>query len=391
MKEQSQSKLYTEGNKLFLLENYNRGAEFCSYALNLTVRQVKSIARFFHIKYCRPKPFHIKYRHYLYRHIRLDKSEPFYIGIGTIREGKSFKGSHSRAYTNHTRNPIWTNIVVKTDYKVQILFTSNNYQQIKNKEIEFIRLHGRKDLKTGSLANLTDGGDGNLGWIATPQFKEYCRQRQKLKTGKDNPSSIKVYVYSNITGQFIKEFASYTEASQFFEISSTMISKSIKRGKSTKAILCFDSFQGEKVNIIESKQKHGYKIEQYSLEGVLLSTFDSIQDAANKNGLPHHCVQAGVCRNGVHNKTSGGFYWRYESAEPFEIPRTKCRNQDRIKIENRNDNTVTYYENLYDASDKLNLSTQKITWRCNRNKWFIKGACSGQRWSYVRRIELQIE
>ena len=38
--------------------------------------------------------------HYLYRHIRLDKNEPFYIGIGTKKENTKFnsiKSEYSRA------------------------------------------------------------------------------------------------------------------------------------------------------------------------------------------------------------------------------------------------------------------------------------------------------
>ena len=50
---------------------------------------------------------------YVYRHIRLDKNEPFYIGIGAHLK---------RAYEKTKRNKFWYNVVAKTEYNVEILF-----------------------------------------------------------------------------------------------------------------------------------------------------------------------------------------------------------------------------------------------------------------------------
>ncbi len=94
----------------------------------------------------------------LYRHIRLDKNEPFYIGIGA---------SEKRAYNKSLRNNWWKKIVNKTDYEVQILFYDLTWEEACEKEKEFITLYGRKDLGTGTLVNLTDGGQGGCGRIFT--------------------------------------------------------------------------------------------------------------------------------------------------------------------------------------------------------------------------------
>jgi len=50
---------------------------------------------------------------YVYRHIRLDKNEPFYIGIGKI-------DNYKRAYLKSIRNVIWKQIVNKTNYDIYI-------------------------------------------------------------------------------------------------------------------------------------------------------------------------------------------------------------------------------------------------------------------------------
>ena len=95
--------------------------------------------------------------YYLYRHIRTDKNEPFYIGVGTDK-GKKRHYNRSREVSN--RNSLWKKIVAKTDYQIEIVMESDDYDFILNKEIEFINLYGRIDLHTGSLTNLTSGGKG---------------------------------------------------------------------------------------------------------------------------------------------------------------------------------------------------------------------------------------
>ena len=106
---------------------------------------------------------------YVYRHIRLDKNEPFYIGIGsdeTFRRAKSKLG----------RNKIWNDIVNKTQYEVEILFNDFTWEQAQAKEREFISLYGRIDNRTGILTNMTDGGDGAYGVI----YSEERRARHSI-------------------------------------------------------------------------------------------------------------------------------------------------------------------------------------------------------------------
>lgn len=104
--------------------------------------------------------------YYLYHHIRLDNNEVFYVGIGKVYSRrrtfrfKSFKSKYSRAHVIKNRNKFWYQIVGKTDYKIEIIFESNDYNFILNKEVEHIKKFGRKDLKTGTLVNFTDGGEG---------------------------------------------------------------------------------------------------------------------------------------------------------------------------------------------------------------------------------------
>lgn len=121
---------------------------------------------------------------YLYRHIRLDKNEPFYIGIGS---------NISRCYTKKTRNKHWHNIVNKTEYEVEIMFDNLSLQEAKEKEKEFITLYGKKS-NGGILVNITDGGDGCWGAKATEEQKELRKKRMiqnnPFKGKKHNDESI---------------------------------------------------------------------------------------------------------------------------------------------------------------------------------------------------------
>lgn len=102
---------------------------------------------------------------YVYRHIRLDKNEPFYIGIGS-------DNSYKRANDRHGRNKIWNDIITKSNYEVEILCDNITWEEALNKEIEFISIYGRIDKGNGTLSNLTDGGEGVLGIIHTEETKQ---------------------------------------------------------------------------------------------------------------------------------------------------------------------------------------------------------------------------
>ena len=88
----------------------------------------------------------------VYKHIRKDTNEVFYIGIGSIKRAHSTKG----------RNQYWTNIVNKAGYEVIIISEGLSWEEACIEEIKLIKEYGRKDLNTGPLTNMTDGGDGSL-------------------------------------------------------------------------------------------------------------------------------------------------------------------------------------------------------------------------------------
>ncbi len=104
---------------------------------------------------------------YVYKHIRLDNDEVFYIGI-------SKDTNYKRAYSKYFRNRHWHYLTKKHGYKVEIIFENLSIEDAIKKEIELISLYGRKDLGKGSLVNMTDGGDGQINMSE--------ETKQKLRT-----------------------------------------------------------------------------------------------------------------------------------------------------------------------------------------------------------------
>jgi hypothetical protein len=136
----------------------------------------------------------------VYRHIRLDTRQPFYIGIGI---------NESRAYSIKNRNKHWRNIVDKCGYEVQILFDDLTYDKAKEKEIEFITLYGRYNVSKGLLCNLTDGGDGSIGYKPTEEallkISQTSKDRVKTKEQIDKWRKNMTFTKSEETKEKIRQ------------------------------------------------------------------------------------------------------------------------------------------------------------------------------------------
>ena len=150
---------------------------------------------------------------YLYRHIRLDKNEPFYIGIGYTSNNYALKGRY-RASTSKGRNPIWKKIVAKTNYEIEILFEDLPLDKLAEKEIEFIKLYGKICNGTGTLANITDGGLGTLGSKHNLGRKHSEETKEKIKLKKIgiccnyNKQLRKPVLQFDLEGNFIRKYPS---------------------------------------------------------------------------------------------------------------------------------------------------------------------------------------
>lgn len=160
---------------------------------------------------------------YVYRHIRKDKNSPLYIGIG-----KS-DSDYYRAYERHNRNKIWKRVESKTELEVEILIDNITYEKAKEKEIEFIRMYGRINTKTGSLANMTDGGDSN-------SFAGKKHSAETIAKMRSSSYRSKKVICSN-TG---KVWSSCREAAEDLNIKYTTLRSWLNGGKKNLSSLSYE-------------------------------------------------------------------------------------------------------------------------------------------------------
>ena len=123
----------------------------------------------------------------LYLHTKKGASEVFYVGIGSSR----------RPYIIQGRNRWWKRIVNKYDYTVTILADNLTWKQACDMEKYLIKYYGRRDLGTGSLLNMTDGGEG----IKSPSEETRAKMSAAKKGKKRSAEAIAASVAGHI-GEF---------------------------------------------------------------------------------------------------------------------------------------------------------------------------------------------
>jgi hypothetical protein len=102
---------------------------------------------------------------YVYKHIRKDTNEVFYIGIGVRL---------NRVSSKHSRNKFWRNIVERVGFEYEVIDSDISWEMACELEKKLINYYGRRDLNEGTLVNMTDGGDGVInrkGWTHSEETK----------------------------------------------------------------------------------------------------------------------------------------------------------------------------------------------------------------------------
>lgn len=225
---------------------------------------------------------------YVYKHIRLDKDEVFYIGIGD----NNIK--YERAYSKYGRNFYWNNIINATDFKVEIIIDNLTWEEACGKEREFIKFYGRKDLGLGTLSNMTDGGDGALGYKHT---KEGLEKLSKSHQGVPRSEETKIKISKSHKGKPSPKRGTVLSQEWKDNISKAQTGKSPSQ---------------ETKNRISESMKASLKGKTYNTKQVMCiennTIYSSASEAAKKLNLHRDNIYA-AC-NGIY-KTTGGLHFKY--------------------------------------------------------------------------------
>lgn len=95
-------------------------------------------------------------KYYVYEYLRKDNT-PYYVG----------KGTNSRKYQKQGHT-----VPLPSKDRIRVVAENLTNEEAIQLEIELIAKHGRKDLGTGILRNLTNGGEGSSGRLVSENMKQ---------------------------------------------------------------------------------------------------------------------------------------------------------------------------------------------------------------------------
>lgn len=241
----------------------------------------------------------------VYLHYKKDNNELFYVGIGK---------SHQRAYSQKSRNKLWRNIVEKHGYKIVFYKKDISIEEAKSIEIYLIKKHGRIDNKTGTLCNLTDGGDGQFNMS---EFTKHSISK-KLKGCKLSKETIEKLKNTNKKLWTSDAYAEKRHAAKIRAIKYYELGVISRKGKpSARKGVVLNEQQKAKISknlkdyyaTNEPHNKTHHKVIQKTKDGVFVKIWESHHEASksfdNKNAK--NLIKA--CR-GI-KKSYMGYRWEF--------------------------------------------------------------------------------
>lgn len=260
------------------------------------------------------------YQYYVYRHVRLDTNQVFYIGRGRAycrpARNKKFDATgyaerYFRAYDSRGRSIGWKGVAKSTGYEVEILFESDDLEFINKKEQEFIELYGRICNGTGSLVNITRGGDGQtqMSTVSREKLKAtHIQNGNYEKMAIDRRLPICIY---DLCGKFIKRFELKKECAFYLNCSENSLQQYLTKKKSINDCFISRTYKPEGIDVSGYKAiaPKSRKIEKYDLDFNLLAVYENQIEAIKKEKGITPAVS--IWRGCNQEKPIKGIYWRY--------------------------------------------------------------------------------
>lgn len=226
-------------------------------------------------------------KYYIYRHVTLNDIV-FYIGRGTKDQKDIQYGIYSRAKSKKDRTSFWRNVVDKYGYTIDILLETDDFDFLCKKEIEFIKLYGRRKLKTGTLVNFNEGGE----------------------TGGGNSKAIqkRVYMYDS-DGKYIKSFNSLKNAAKRFGTTSGTIAGCCSTRQKHFKNYQFRMFWSQNIGKIEYKNVINRKVLAINVITGEEMIYKNSKEASDKLKIPRKTIGNNLC--GLSKTIKRGYKFKY--------------------------------------------------------------------------------
>lgn len=301
--------------------------------------------------------------HYVYVLTNPFTNAPFYVGKGNGARWRNHfteaKGNHKAISNLHKRNTIRKIVNEGGAVVVEIVFVSTEHETCLSKERELIEQYGRRDIGTGCLTNLTDGGEGMCGYTYSTDQREKRRVRM---LGANN------HMYGKCKPA---EELERKRATRNRRVELGLI-KPTKHTEEHKQQLRENNPGG---------QARAIPVLQIGTDGVVVKQWESSRDAAVDGGfgqLPNIRMATSVYKG----RTVGGFYWR-EVGSPDVVDgklvgidtlnekRTNPNTHNKYVIIRRDpDGTETSWGSQLEAAAGVGLSNSGISLACKTGKIF---------------------
>lgn len=252
---------------------------------------------------------------------------PFYIGCGKReRVYKHLKDCYKKDRKNlYFYNKLRKILENNEEFDIKILKNNLSYKDSRTIEQILIEFCGRKNINTGTLYNLTDGGEGFKGYKMTKENREKLSKRMKLQNKtpkaielfKNNVSLIrkrKIIQYSK-NGDFIKIFNSITETKDILNVVNSTLIPALKNQNKTAGgfrwVYYKEDYKENLPSIVKTKrpEKPSQMIKAIFKNGEE-KIYNSAKEAAIELNTSPHNIRA-VCTNSENRKQHKGIIFNY--------------------------------------------------------------------------------
>lgn len=244
------------------------------------------------------------------------KYTPIYVGKGKGKRNLEHFKPYSLKQNSHKNKTL-----LKYNCDTLILMSNLSEDDAFSEEKRLIELIGRKNIKTGSLLNLTSGGQGVSGYIYS---EEQLEKRSKNNIGDKNnfygkkhkPDSFKkfkrpVNQIDKITGKVINTFDSLSIAAKETSSDENHIRDCCNGNRKTHNGFRWSDDSSDYINTRTTNTKKSNKkrkISKLNLKNEFLEEFDSISEASRISGISKSNI-IGCLKH--RKRTAGGFIWIY--------------------------------------------------------------------------------